>query len=173
MNKIATGVVLLTTMLFAACGGNDTPEVDKSIMPAADSNKAAATTPATATEAAAATQQQPASLQASPAVTTTVPNAQMQQQAQTISAAQASKAMPSAGLNPAHGQPGHRCDIAVGAPLNSPPTTTTAPQVQTVQSQPVAAPASAPADPNAKVNPPHGQPGHDCSIAVGAPLKKS
>ena len=27
-----------------------------------------------------------------------------------------------AGLNPAHGQPGHRCDIAVGAPLNSKPT---------------------------------------------------
>src|SRR5687767_6672016 len=26
-----------------------------------------------------------------------------------------------AGLNPAHGQPGHRCDITVGAPLNSKP----------------------------------------------------
>jgi hypothetical protein len=26
-----------------------------------------------------------------------------------------------AGLNPPHGQPNHRCDIAVGAPLNSPP----------------------------------------------------
>jgi hypothetical protein len=25
------------------------------------------------------------------------------------------------GLNPAHGQPNHRCDIAVGAPLNSAP----------------------------------------------------
>src|SRR6188474_1027285 len=25
------------------------------------------------------------------------------------------------GMNPPHGQPGHRCDIAVGAPLNSPP----------------------------------------------------
>jgi hypothetical protein len=25
------------------------------------------------------------------------------------------------GLNPAHGQPGHRCDIAVGQPLNSTP----------------------------------------------------
>lgn len=172
MNKIATGVVLLTTVLFTACGGNDTPEVDKSIMPAADSNKAAAATPAT-TDAAAGVQQQPASLQAPPVVTT-VSNGQVQQSAQTISAAQASKAMPSAGLNPAHGQPGHRCDIAVGAPLNSPPATTTAPQVQTVPSQAVTAPAStAPADPNAKLNPPHGQPGHDCSIAVGAPLKKS
>lgn len=173
MNKIATGVVLLTTVLFTACGGNDTPEVDKSIMPAADSNKAAAASPATTDAAAGVQQQQPASLQAPPVVTT-VPNGQVQQSAQTISAAQASKAMPSAGLNPAHGQPGHRCDIAVGAPLNSPPATTTAPQVQTVPSQAVTAPAStAPADPNAKLNPPHGQPGHDCSIAVGAPLKKS
>ena len=25
------------------------------------------------------------------------------------------------GMNPAHGQPGHRCDISVGAPLNSAP----------------------------------------------------
>ena len=104
MNKIATGVVLLTTVLFTACGGNDTPEVDKSIMPAADSNKAATATPATSSEAAAVTQQQPASLQAPPTVTTAVPSTQVQQQAQTISAAQASKAMPSAGLNPAHGK---------------------------------------------------------------------
>src|SRR5215216_4833988 len=44
-----------------------------------------------------------------------------------------------AGLNPAHGQPGHRCDIAVGAPLNSPPganpnvrTTTAPPTTQTM-----------------------------------------
>ncbi len=25
------------------------------------------------------------------------------------------------GMNPPHGQPGHRCDIPVGAPLDSPP----------------------------------------------------
>lgn len=34
-------------------------------------------------------------------------------------------------LNPAHGQPNHRCDIAVGAPLNSAP----AQQPQTIQVQ--------------------------------------
>jgi len=28
----------------------------------------------------------------------------------------------STALNPKHGEPGHRCDIAVGAPLNSKPT---------------------------------------------------
>src|SRR5690606_31144410 len=27
------------------------------------------------------------------------------------------------GMNPPHGEPGHRCDIAVGAPLNSPKQT--------------------------------------------------
>jgi hypothetical protein len=42
------------------------------------------------------------------------------------------------GMNPPHGQPGHRCDITVGAPLNSKPapaqptTVTTAPQQQQV-----------------------------------------
>jgi uncharacterized protein YvpB len=86
-------------------------------------------------------------------------------------------------LNPAHGQPGHRCDIAVGAPLNSAPATTAQPAA-TVQSAPVqAAPAPAPAtdlNPSKGVinsgsaatglNPAHGLPGHRCDIAVGAPL---
>ena len=35
---------------------------------------------------------------------------------------QTAPATTQAGLNPPHGQPGHRCDIAVGAPLNSKPT---------------------------------------------------
>ncbi|HRF24698.1 MAG TPA: hypothetical protein PLR98_11060, partial [Chitinophagaceae bacterium] len=30
-----------------------------------------------------------------------------------------------AGLNPEHGKPGHRCDIAVGAPLDSKPAAVT------------------------------------------------
>lgn len=81
-------------------------------------------------------------------------------------------------LNPAHGQPGHRCDIAVGAPLSSPaaaapaaaPTTvapstaTTVPKPVTINPQP-AAQKVAPG-----MNPAHGQPGHRCDIAVGAPL---
>lgn len=74
-----------------------------------------------------------------------------------------------AGMNPAHGQPGHRCDIAVGAPLNSAPakpaTTTT---TQTVTPAPATATKTAPG-----MNPPHGQPGHRCDIAVGAPLNSA
>lgn len=63
-------------------------------------------------------------------------------------------------LNPAHGQPGHRCDIAVGAPLNSDPT----PAKPANQGSPLINSSSN------NLNPPHGQPGHQCGIAVGAPL---
>jgi hypothetical protein len=77
-----------------------------------------------------------------------------------------------AGLNPAHGQPGHRCDIQVGAPLNSAPAPTTSapPQQQpTIVMPPVTTTAPAAAN-TAGLNPAHGQPGHRCDIAVGAPL---
>ena len=82
------------------------------------------------------------------------------------------------GINPAHGQPGHRCDIAVGAPLNSAPTkgqTTTAQPVQTVQVNPnqknvVTTTTAAPVKVAKGMNPSHGQPGHRCDIPVGTPL---
>ena len=93
------------------------------------------------------------------------------------------------GMNPPHGQPGHRCDIAVGAPLNSPKasTTTTSNTKTTSSTKPVVPnysftpmkDSSQPATPQfeydstgAALNPPHGKPGHDCTIAVGKPLKK-
>ncbi len=72
-----------------------------------------------------------------------------------------------ANLNPAHGQPGHRCDIAVGAPLDSKPVNNTAPGVQ--QALPPAI-NTAPATVAAGLNPAHGQPNHRCDIPVGAPL---
>lgn len=100
-------------------------------------------------------------------------------------------------LNPPHGQPGHRCEIAVGAPLDG-----SAAPVQPTQAQPQAQPASGkgflgggnsqaqqatpvaqqapvkqapPAQQTApgmqgKPNPAHGQPGHRCDIQVGQPL---
>jgi hypothetical protein len=104
------------------------------------------------------------------------------------------------GMNPPHGQPNHRCDIAVGAPLNSPPgkvpvPTTTTPTIvpmpqattpavttTTVVTPTPATPAGAttavpsllatPVATAAGMNPPHGQEGHVCSVAVGAPLPK-
>ena len=56
---------------------------------------------------------------------------QTQPQMQTAQPAQQPATDGSVALNPAHGQPGHRCDIAVGAPLNSAP----AAQPQTIQVQ--------------------------------------
>lgn len=66
------------------------------------------------------------------------------------------------GMNPAHGQPGHRCDIAVGAPLNSKPKTVTTP-VNTTTSGANTTPALLTSNATAPgTNPPHGQPGHVC-----------
>ena len=81
-------------------------------------------------------------------------------------------------LNPPHGQPGHRCDIPVGAPLNSKPAAQpAAAQQQVTQQQIVIDPQQAQqhtgtTEPgfSGKPNPPHGQPGHRCDIAVGAIL---
>lgn len=78
------------------------------------------------------------------------------------------------GMNPPHGQPGHRCDIPVGQPLNSKP----APAPQSAQNvvQTAPAPAPAPAAQNLamgekpKLNPAHGEPWHSCSLKVGDPL---
>lgn len=102
-------------------------------------------------------------------------------------------------LNPPHGQPYHRCEIPVGAPL---PQTTNATTQTTNEQVEVAAPQTtgpapsvennpyAPTIENAKnaaasqtqssskantgtkprLNPPHGQPWHRCDIAVGSPL---
>ena len=90
-------------------------------------------------------------------------------------------------LNPAHGEPYHRCDIQVGAPLDSPaPVQAAAPQV-IPQQAPVSnnfntnpiAPSAAPAPsvsstsslgPKPALNPPHGEPHHRCDLQVGAPL---
>jgi hypothetical protein len=94
------------------------------------------------------------------------------------------------GMNPAHGQPGHRCDIAVGEPLSdagpaSTPATITPAPATTVSNQPnvsypvVSSPLQYSADHfsdttkvAAGMNPAHGQPGHRCDISVGEPLNK-
>ena len=78
---------------------------------------------------------------------------------------QANGAKSTVALNPEHGQPGHRCEIAVGAPLNSTPSATTAPKISLPTPQPIMPGSSV------TLNPPHGQPGHDCAIPVGQPLK--
>lgn len=79
--------------------------------------------------------------------------------------AQPNNAKSTVALNPEHGKPGHRCEIAVGAPLNSAPASVVAPNVSLPTAQPVVPGSSV------TLNPPHGQPGHDCAIPVGQPLK--
>ncbi len=79
------------------------------------------------------------------------------------------------GMNPPHGQPLHRCDIPVGAPLNSPINTTqkTATSSTTAtQTNTNNVPALLASPTPEGMNPPHGQDGHRCDIAVGSPLPK-
>ena len=75
------------------------------------------------------------------------------------------------GMNPPHGQPNHRCDIAVGAPLNSKPAPATTTGT-TVNAQPQVTTTEVPNKVKTLpgMNPPHGEPNHRCDIAVGAPL---
>ena len=88
-------------------------------------------------------------------------------------------------LNPAHGQPFHRCDIAVGSPLDAAPAATAIrtgaaptlenaarlnnPRANTTTTPSVPSVTNANATPP-KLNPPHGQPFHRCEIPVGSPL---
>lgn len=145
MNRIKSATLLLAISLFTACGSKDekaTPDI-----PASNS----ATVPAPS--------------QPIPANGTTTP---------VVAPAPAST---STALNPAHGLPGHRCDIAVGAPLNSPAASPVPATASPVQAAPVQAtpsnellPRKASTNSGAGLNPAHGQPGHRCDIAVGAPL---
>lgn len=82
-------------------------------------------------------------------------------------------------LNPEHGQPGHRCEIPVGAPLNggaqqAPAAVNVQPQDMPtgprVQNATPAATAPTQISSQVKLNPPHGEPGHDCAVPVGQPL---
>jgi hypothetical protein len=78
-------------------------------------------------------------------------------------------------MNPEHGKPGHRCDIPVGAPLSTPlqdGPQQAQPQIQPpLPSQPLPAQQSSNANQGiVRINPAHGQPGHDCAVPVGQPL---
>ena len=103
---------------------------------------------------------------------------------------QLAKTITAKGMNPAHGEPGHRCDISVGAPLNSAPTNSTKPAavngatnitpmptatqnssiIPALQNTSISIPAKTASAFTGKINPAHGQPGHDCKVAVGQPL---
>ena len=173
--KLYTAAALITATALVSCAGKDSNEyVDKSIIPAGSEK----------------TTTQPAATNTTPAGTTTanapvIPGAQTvsytppQQGTLVNSVPQTTTAATTTapGMNPPHGQPGHRCDISVGAPLNSKPAPAPAaaqPVALTTpqQQQP---PVTVTPVPNQTktalgMNPPHGEPGHRCDISVGAPL---
>jgi len=77
--------------------------------------------------------------------------------------------------NPAHGEPGHRCEIPVGASLSATPPSSgpvdpmpTTQQITMPQMGTLPAPGASGTPPG--MNPPHGEPGHDCAVPVGSPL---
>lgn len=79
------------------------------------------------------------------------------------------------GMNPPHGQPGHRCDIVVGAPLNSKPNksaTTTNTTTNNTNTPALVSPNPTTTQVAPGMNPPHGQPGHVCGTPVGSPLNQ-
>lgn len=176
MKKIFTLVLIVSAFLFACNNSDQSPASESGTSDQNIQNTepakpdGAAQLPATDNSGAMTTPPAPASLPPpSPQQATTAP-----------------------GMNPPHGQPGHRCDIAVGAPLNSAPATPTAPSsspsvtVNPGSNAPAMTPTAVPAPsaPSAAqaspatattapgMNPPHGQPGHDCSVPVGSPLPK-
>jgi hypothetical protein len=160
MNKVLS--VVLIAFVFASCQNSAESEASE-----------VATSDSIATVAAAA----PAVVASDPAALNTPTVASS---APAAVPAPAASAMPSStgsaqvagGLNPAHGAPGHRCDIAVGAPLSSPLGNAAAGNAApAVKLKPSQAPVATQPGKAGRINPAHGQPGHDCSVAVGALLK--
>ena len=180
--KLHTAAALVALTALASCAADDNKDyVDKSIIPTASEKAAAPNAASNATMPG--TNAMPANLQPQPN-TVTVPGTKpvmvMNPQAQQIMQGQPNNVVmtpvqtpvqPTApGMNPPHGQPNHRCDIAVGAPLNSKPVpaqtqVTTAAQPQVTMKEIPNTQKTLPG-----MNPPHGEPGHRCDIAVGAPL---
>lgn len=132
-------------------------------------------------------------LKAEEAKMTNTPVAAQSQQVMTATNPTAATTVPDTkpGMNPPHGQPGHRCDIPVGAPLKGSAPATTVPS-QTTKSYSVTPTGNAtvakmentniqttPPKPVAqttlpgmegKPNPAHGETGHRCDIPVGVNL---
>ena len=178
--------LFIMTLLICSCKKELEPQTSSEAATTPVADAAAAGTPAVSTTVTPSNQPQ------------SVPGAMP---SQPVAVQQQHPAKTAPGMNPPHGQPNHRCDITVGAPLNSPPGKTAGQQMQKVtsidpskqpaqsqnsvtptittsQSSPAIStptlldPAKAPAPTAPGMNPPHGQDGHKCDIAVGAPLPK-
>lgn len=159
---------ILIAALFSCSQKSEKDEIDESLLNAAKEIKPADSTLATSNTvqpANAVVNPLAAPAPGSTAPVFSAPVNQTQTQVQT----QPAQPVATGSLNPAHGQPGHRCDINVGAPLNSkPPALPNANPATTISTAPPANAAVQKTLPG--MNPPHGEPGHRCDIGVGAPL---
>jgi hypothetical protein len=176
MKNLMMASFYISSVFLIACSGNDSPSSDPSIQPAAQNIVPGAGL--TTDSLKSINNNAPVVMNAEPL------NPATNKSVTPIPGQKTGSIASGAGLNPAHGQPGHRCDIAVGMPLNSPPVKENAKQssVQTVAAPVAPAPVNtapvnttpvnnAASDGSVKLNPAHGQPGHDCAVQVGAPLK--
>ncbi|MES2746909.1 MAG: hypothetical protein V4648_00940 [Bacteroidota bacterium] len=188
--KNIVSILVLASLLFTSCKKEETTESAPPEEVVTDGT--AVTNDSLTAEATAATPEQ-----VQPVANGATNTNSVMTQTTTSAKSYTTTAAPAAkGMNPAHGQPGHRCDISVGAPLNSPAGKTPAPTPTTqISSQsttvtpamlnqngtlsPTTTTTTTPAASTTPVvtapgmNPPHGQEGHVCSVAVGAPLPKN
>jgi len=121
--KLKIVAAFIFSAFLVSCAGNDkTDYTDKSIIP--EGKQEAVTKQDTSLPITVNTPVQPTVNTINLRSSTTAPTiVTTQQPAQnTIAEQQAQKTAP--GMNPPHGQPGHRCDIAVGAALDSKPAPT-------------------------------------------------
>ena len=161
MRKFFLPICFIAIVSLTSCSGNPPESEEAAVQPATNTqvpfgSDSSAASPAGLTPSTATTSPSVTGTTTQPTKAATVP-------------VQQKLSKSTAGLNPAHGQPGHRCDIEVGAPLSSAPTTTQ--QVQQAAPTINAPTTPAPTNGTVKLNPAHGQPGHDCAIPVGQPLK--
>lgn len=163
ISKLNTIAIFISTAVIISCAGKDnTDYTDTSIIPEGKQNTVSIPDTSLPTTVNAPVQPTANTINIPAAEASTLSSKQPTVSTVTTQAASVQN-KGNVKLNPAHGQPGHRCEIAVCAPLDSKPgSSTTAPTIVTTQ-QP--AQKTAPG-----INPPHGQPGHRCDIAVGAPL---
>jgi hypothetical protein len=160
------GITMKTKYFIAAMATVALASCKKELMPQDSSSAQEISAPTASTQ----TPGQALPVNAQPQQASVQPN--MQPTAQPVTQAPVKVAK---GMNPPHGQPGHRCDIAVGAPLNSPPAATNSAKAMPITATPqpgmaVAKEITQSVKTAPGMNPPHGQPGHRCDIAVGAPL---
>jgi len=106
MKQIFLGAFIVAVTALSACTDDSRPADDAAAKAAADS----AAAPAMLAQPSTTPTTQPGAVNANPATGST-----------------AATTPAEGALNPPHGQPNHRCDIPVGAPLNSPPGANTTP----------------------------------------------